>query len=72
MSRPQIEADFAFMAFWSWFDRIRSRWNRDDAQTMAEYAIILGVLTPAIILGYALLSGDIGNIIDKVRAVFGG
>jgi Flp pilus assembly pilin Flp len=60
------------MAFRSWFDLIRSRWNRDDAQTMAEYAIILGVLTPAIILGYALLSGDIGTIIDKVRAIFGG
>jgi Flp pilus assembly pilin Flp len=60
------------MAFRSWFDRIRSRWNCDEAQTMAEYAIILGVLTPAIILGYALLSGDIGNIIDKVRAIFGG
>jgi len=39
---------------------------------MAEYAIILGVLTPAIILGYALLSGDIGTIIDKVRQIFGG
>jgi Flp pilus assembly pilin Flp len=59
------------MAFRSWFDRIRSRWTRDDAQTMSEYAVILGVITPAIVLAIALLSGDIGSILDKVRAIFG-
>jgi Flp pilus assembly pilin Flp len=72
MWRPQIEADLEFMAFRSWLDRIRSRWNRDDAQTMSEYALILGVVTPAIVLAIALLSGDIGTILDKVRAIFGG
>jgi Flp pilus assembly pilin Flp len=60
------------MAFQSWVDRIRSRWNRDEGQTMSEYAVILGVITPAIVLAYALLSGDIGGLIDKVRAIFGG
>jgi Flp pilus assembly pilin Flp len=71
MRRLRDQADLPAMAFQSWIDRIRSRWTRAEAQTMAEYAIILGVLTPAIILGYALLSGDIGTIIDKVRAIFG-
>jgi Flp pilus assembly pilin Flp len=60
------------MAFRSWFDRIRSRWSCAEAQTMSEYAVILGVITPAIVLAYALLSGDIGGLIDKVRAIFGG
>lgn len=60
------------MAFQSWIERIRSRWNRAEAQTMSEYAVILGVVTPAIVLAIALLSGDIGGILDKVRAIFGG
>lgn len=60
------------MAFQSWIDRTLSRWNRAEAQTMAEYAVILGVITPAIVVAYALLSGDVGTLIDKVRAIFGG
>jgi Flp pilus assembly pilin Flp len=72
MWRPQSEADLADMAFQSWVNRIGFRWNREEGQTMSEYAVILGVITPAIVLAYALLSGDIGGLIDKVRAIFGG
>jgi hypothetical protein len=39
---------------------------------MSEYAVILGVITPAIVLAYALFSGDIATLIDKVRGIFGG
>lgn len=39
---------------------------------MAEYAIILGVITPAIVVAYALFSDDIGRLIDSVRGIFGG
>jgi Flp pilus assembly pilin Flp len=39
---------------------------------MAEYAVILGVITPAIILALAALSGSVGTLLDKVRALFGG
>jgi Flp pilus assembly pilin Flp len=56
------------MAFFSW---IRSRCD-EEAQTMAEYAVILGVITPAIVLAYALFSDDIGHLIDSVRGIFGG
>jgi Flp pilus assembly pilin Flp len=59
------------MAFQGWLDSIL-RWDRDEGQTMSEYAVILGVITPAIVLAIALLSGDIGGILDKVRALFGG
>jgi Flp pilus assembly pilin Flp len=65
------QADLADMAFQSWLERIL-RWNRDEGQTMSEYAVILGVITPAIVLVIALLSGDVGAILDKVRAIFGG
>jgi Flp pilus assembly pilin Flp len=51
-------------------DRIRSRCRRSEAQTMAEYAVILGVITPAIVLGIALLSGQIATVIDGIRGFF--
>ncbi len=35
---------------------------------MAEYAFVLGVIIPAIILGYALLSGAIAAAYDKAAA----
>ena len=37
---------------------------------MAEYAVILGVITPAIIVAYGLFSDDIGRLLDSVRAIF--
>jgi Flp pilus assembly pilin Flp len=58
------------MAFLAWIDRIRFRSRRDEGQTMAEYAIVLGVIVPAIILGYALLSGGIAGSIDRVVGFF--
>lgn len=71
MRAPTVQADLPDMAFQSWLDRIL-RWDRDEGQTMSEYAVILGVITPAIVLVIALLSGDVGVILDRVRAIFGG
>jgi len=58
------------MAFHGRIDRIRSHCRRSEAQTMAEYAVILGVITPAIVLGIALLSGQISAVIDGIRGFF--
>jgi Flp pilus assembly pilin Flp len=57
------------MALSSWFDRLRSRFRRESAQTMAEYAVILGVITPAIIVALALLSDRVAQLIDSVRSL---
>jgi Flp pilus assembly pilin Flp len=57
------------MAFHAWFDRIRSRCGQERAQTMSEYAVILAVITPAIILAYGLLSGKIGTLLDSVASL---
>ena len=58
------------MAFHGRIDRIRSHCRRSEAQTMAEYAVILGVITPAIVLGIALLSKQVAAVIDYVRGLF--
>ena len=50
------------MAFPKWIDRIRSRTVRDEAQTMAEYAVILGVITPAVILAFACAGAGMGLV----------
>ena len=56
------------MAIHGWFDRIRSRFTSEKAQTMAEYAV-LAVITPAIIIAYSLFSDRIAQLFDSVRAL---
>ncbi|MEN3313356.1 MAG: hypothetical protein V7645_2685 [Actinomycetota bacterium] len=36
---------------------------------MAEYAVVLAVITPAIVLAYGLFSKQIAHLIDTVRAL---
>jgi Flp pilus assembly pilin Flp len=57
------------MGFHGWFDRIRTRCRREKAQTMAEYAVVLGVIVPAIIIAYTLLSDRVAALIDSVRGL---
>jgi Flp pilus assembly pilin Flp len=53
-----------------WFERILSRCRHETAQTMAEYAVVLAVITPGIIIVLGLFSDDIGRLLDSVRALF--
>jgi Flp pilus assembly pilin Flp len=57
------------MGFYGWFDRARSRCRREKGQTMAEYAVVLGVIVPAILIAYGLLSDKVAALIDSVRAL---
>ena len=57
------------MAISGWFDRIRFWFRRENAQTMAEYAVVLGVIVPAILIAYGLLSDRITALIDSVRSL---
>ena len=49
-------------------DRIRSRRRREEGQTMAEYVVVLAVITPAVILAFSIFSGAVGNAIDTARS----
>jgi Flp pilus assembly pilin Flp len=57
------------MAFQVWFDRIRCRCAHEKAQTMAEYAVVLAVITPAIVIAYGLFSGKIGTLLSNVASL---
>jgi Flp pilus assembly pilin Flp len=48
------------------FEKLR----REDGQTMAEYGVILAVITPAIVAVLALLSTTIGNRFLGVLELF--
>jgi Flp pilus assembly pilin Flp len=44
-----------------------SCWRREEAQTMAEYAVILGVITPIVVLAFATFGNAIIPTLDTVR-----
>ncbi|HSL66125.1 MAG TPA: hypothetical protein VK874_15830 [Gaiellaceae bacterium] len=43
--------------------------NREQGQTMAEYAVILAVITAGIMLALLALSGAVLAVIQRVAAV---
>jgi Flp pilus assembly pilin Flp len=58
------------MAFLAWIDRTWVHSSREEGQTMAEYAVVLGVIVPAIIVAYALFADRIAASIDRVVGFF--
>lgn len=44
--------------------------ERENAQTMAEYAVVLGVITLAIVASYATMSDAIQGILERVAGLF--
>jgi Flp pilus assembly pilin Flp len=48
-------------------DRIRFRSRQDDAQTLSEYAVVLAVITPVVVLAFAALSGAVLPVYENVR-----
>jgi Flp pilus assembly pilin Flp len=40
--------------------------HRSDGQTMTEYAVVLAIITPAIILAFGALSGAAANAIQSI------
>jgi Flp pilus assembly pilin Flp len=51
-------------------DRTLNPLADDRGQTMAEYAVVLGVITPAVIIVIALLSGNVADLFNRVAALF--
>jgi Flp pilus assembly pilin Flp len=67
MSGRRKPADFEGMSL---SRRISAHWRREEGQTMAEYAVVLGIITPALVLALGLFSEAISSAIAKVSAVF--
>jgi len=52
-------------SFFTYLNAIR---RREDGQTMAEYGVVLAVITIAVFTALALLSGNIVKAIERVAA----
>jgi Flp pilus assembly pilin Flp len=68
MSGCPKQADLARMSPSGRVDRIRSSCRTEEAQTMAEYVVVLAVITPIVILAFASLSEAILSVINAVRS----
>jgi Flp pilus assembly pilin Flp len=42
------------------------RFDREEGQTMAEYAVILAVISVVVVAALLLLSGNIGTVINRI------
>ena len=52
------------------FEARLQRLRRDDGQVLAEYAVILGVITLAAVGAFTALSGGISGAMDTVVSAF--
>ena len=56
--------------FISWLlDYARQNWRKEDGQTMAEYGVVLAVITIGAIVAFTALSGGISAAINNVRVL---
>jgi Flp pilus assembly pilin Flp len=51
--------------------RIRRNWRREEAQTMAEYVVVLAVITPAVLLAFGVFSDSVVTAIERVGGFLG-
>jgi Flp pilus assembly pilin Flp len=54
------------MTFSEWFEFARANARKEEGQTMAEYGVVLAVITLGIVATLGLLSGGINGALNKV------
>ena len=57
------------MTFSEWFEHLRTNWKKEEGQTMAEYGVVLAVITIGAVVVFQSLSGGIKGSINKVIAL---
>ncbi len=55
-----------------WLDYVRQNWRKEEGQTMAEYGVVLAVITVLSIAAFTALSGGITQAINNVTSVITG
>ena len=54
------------MTFSEWSELLRTHWRKEEGQTMAEYGVVLAVITICAVAVFTALSGGISASIGKV------
>jgi Flp pilus assembly pilin Flp len=52
-----------------WLEYARQNWRKEDGQTMAEYGVVLAVITAGAIAAFTALSGGISQAINNVKVL---
>ncbi len=60
------------MTFSDWFELFRAHWRKEEGQTMAEYGVVLAVLTIGAVVAFTALSGGISGAINRVTGLLPG
>ena len=54
------------MAFDQWLELVQTHWKREEGQTMAEYGVVLAVITIGAVAVFTALSGGISGALNNV------
>ncbi len=54
------------MTFSDWLEYARANWRKQEGQTMAEYGVVLAVITLGIVVTLGLLSKGINGALNSV------
>lgn len=54
------------MMFFNWFEFARANWRKEEGQTMAEYGVVLAVITVGVVATLILLSNGIKGALANV------
>ena len=54
------------MSMSDWLDFVRLNWKKEEGQTMAEYGVVLAVLTIGAVAVFTALSGGISGALNRV------
>jgi Flp pilus assembly pilin Flp len=57
------------MSIAEWLEFARQNWRREEGQTMAEYGVVLAVITIGAVVAFTALSGGIQGSINKVTGL---
>jgi Flp pilus assembly pilin Flp len=60
------------MTIRSWFELMKLNLRRDEGQTMAEYGVVLAVITIGIVLALGALALAVGGKLNAVTSALGG
>jgi Flp pilus assembly pilin Flp len=55
------------MSFSDWIAYLNARFDVDEGQTMAEYGVVLAVISLGVVLALGLLSTSISGALNNVR-----
>jgi Flp pilus assembly pilin Flp len=54
------------MTFSEWFELLRTHYRKEEGQTMAEYGVVLAVITIGAVAVFTALSGGISGALNRV------